>query len=201
MGKAVKGAVLALVGAGLATLAVTSANGQADIAAASPGDVIIYRDSGFRGPAVAVSAERPNLGLAWPVNSVRVKGGVWQLCSRAQYRGTCRVVVADTAMLGTPNRGMTVQSMRPLRDGGSFIGVEAHNQVLRGKYSEFHTEPDARGYRIPACPTGTPSSTCTARTADNYCRARGWSHATRSHGDMVGRRTFLADVVCENNKG
>lgn len=200
MGKLGKSIALALVGGGLAALAVTSASGQADIAA-SPGDVIIYRDSGYRGPAVAASAERPNLGLAWPVNSVRVAGGVWQLCSRPHYRGSCRVVVTDTPVLGSSNRGITVQSMRRLGGGGGFIGVEAHNQVLRGKYSEFHTEPDARGYRIPACPTGTPTSSCTAKTANNYCRSRGWQHASRSHGEVVGRRTFLGDVVCENNKG
>ena len=33
-----------------------------------PPEATIYRDAGYRGPAVFIGEEKPNLGLAWPVN-------------------------------------------------------------------------------------------------------------------------------------
>ncbi len=95
---------------------------------------------------------------------------------------------------------MTIQSVRPA-GGGGFIGVEANNQVLRGSFAEFHTEPESRGFRIPACPTGNPSSTCTLQTARAYCQGKGWNGAVHAESETVGRRQFLADVLCENNRG
>ena len=58
---------------------------------------------------------KPDLGLNWPVRSVRVKKGTWQICSRTRYRGRCAIVAADDPDL----RGRTgffdmVQSMRPM---------------------------------------------------------------------------------------
>jgi hypothetical protein len=164
---------------------------------ARPAEATIYRDSGYRGPAVFVAEAKPDLGLAWPVNSIRVTSGTWELCERTNYRGPCRTVQSDEFVLGTQMRGMTVQSMRPAgQSGGSFIGVEARDQVVTGSFAEFHTEPQTRGYRIPACPVGRPTANCAARTADNYCRAIGWNGSAREHLQTVGRVVFLADVLC-----
>jgi len=161
--------------------------------------VTIYRDTYYRGSAVFVGSEKSNLGLAWPVKSVRVYSGSWEFCERPNFGGECRTFTRDTAILGSTAIGMTFQSIRPT--GGSLIGVEAKNQVLRGKFAEFHTQPDSRGYRIPACPTGRPSSSCTKRTADAYCRTSGWAHSVSSESETIGRRQYLADVLCENSKG
>lgn len=158
----------------------------------------IYRDGGYRGPAVFVDGDRPDLGLAWPVNSVRVSGGRWILCEKTQYRGKCRTIDADTPMLGSMLRGVTIQSMRPEWTSGIGIGVEANDQVVRGTFAEFHTQPASRGYRIPACPTGRATANCAARTADNYCRSIGWNGSAREHMENVGRVAYLADVLCVN---
>jgi hypothetical protein len=179
-----------------ALLGAVAGNAQED-KMARPAEATIYRDAGYSGPAVFVGEANPDLGLAWPVNSVRVKNGTWEMCERTNYRGPCRTVQSDQPVLGSRSRGMTIQSMRPVgQSGGSFIGVEARNQVLTSFFAEFHTEPQARGYRIPACPLGRVSANCAARTADNYCRSVGWNGSAREHMQTVGRVVFLADVLC-----
>ncbi|WP_086608459.1 beta/gamma crystallin-related protein [Erythrobacter donghaensis] len=182
-------AVAALVGADIGSA-------QTD-KMARPAEATIYRDAGFNGPAVFVGEAKPDLGLAWPVNSIRVTGGTWELCERSYYRGNCKTYTSDQPVLQSPSRGMTFQSMRPIgRSGGSFIGVEARDQVTSGLFAEFHTEPGTRGYRIPACPMGRATAKCAARTADNYCKAIGWNGSAREHMQTVGRVVFLADVLC-----
>ena len=76
--------VAASVGAGF----LATSNAQTpDDKMYRPPEATIYRDAGFRGPAVFIGEAKPNLGLAWPVNSVRVTNGQWQLCERMRYRG------------------------------------------------------------------------------------------------------------------
>ncbi len=190
---------------GIAALVATASfiGATAVLGQDSPGrrdsGVTMYRDSFHRGPAVYVDGARANLGLAWPVNSIRVYSGSWDLCERPNYQGNCRTLTKDTTILGSTKRGMTVQSIRPT--GGGLIGVEADNKILRGRYTEFHTQPESRGYRIPACPVGRPTSSCTKRTADAYCRSAGWARSANAESETVGIRGYLADVLCENNKG
>lgn len=170
---------------------------QTDKMARPAAEATIYRDAGFQGPAVFVGQANPNLGLAWPVNSIRITSGTWELCERTNYRGDCRTYTSDIPVLKDPFRGLTIQSMRPIgQSGGSFIGVEARDQVTTGQFAEFHTQPASRGYRIPACPLGRVSANCAARTADNYCRGIGWNGSAREHMETVGRVVFLADVLC-----
>lgn len=171
---------------------------QTDKMARPVAEATIYRDTDYRGPAVFVGEANSNLGLAWPVNSIRVTSGTWELCERPNYQGTCRTYDRSTPVLLSRSRGLTIQSMRPTGQagGGSFIGVEARDLVTTGVFAEFHTEPAARGYRIPACPIGRVTANCAARTADNYCRTIGWNGSAREHLQTVGRAVFLADVLC-----
>lgn len=165
-------------------------------------EATIYRDANFQGPAVFVGQSNANPGLAWPVNSIRVNAGTLQLCERVNFRGNCRTVDRDQALLGSRQRGMMVQSIRLVSATGgesSFIGVEAGNQVTRGAFSEFHTQPESRGYRIPACPTGRTTGSCLSRTADSYCRTEGYRSSTYRMSQSVGQRTYLADVLCTNS--
>ena len=184
----------------LALMAVAGAGaGQAqDDKMARPAEATIYRDANYSGPAVFVGQPQPDLGLAWPVNAIRVKSGTWELCERINYQGTCRTYDRDTPVLLSRSSGLTIQSMRPVGagGGGSFIGVEARDQVTTGTFAEFHTQPASRGYRIPACPTGRVTSSCAARTADSYCRTMGWNGSAREHMQTVGRVAYLADVLC-----
>lgn len=164
-----------------------------------PPEATIYRDAGYRGPAVFVGEAKTNLGLAWPVNSVRVASGRWELCERTRYRGQCRTVERDTPMLGSVLRGMTVQSMRPVGGGGGGgwnPNPPANDQSTRGNFAEFHTQPSTNGYRVLACTSGSATAACAARSADTWCRSIGWNGSTREHMETVGRREYLADVLC-----
>lgn len=161
-------------------------------------EATIYRDVGYNGPAVALSDSNPNMGLAWPVNGIRVKAGVWQLCEQRNYRGRCRTYDRDTPMLGSIRRGVTVQSIRLLGSGpgGWNPGEQAYDQTVRGNFAQFHTQPSVNGYRVQSCPTGSATAACASRNADAFCRANGWNGSAREHQETVRGRVYLADVLC-----
>lgn len=190
---------IAMIAAGVAGLgSLTSAAAQEDKMwrpEAAP-EAIIYRDMGYQGPAVNVSEPQTNLGLAWRVNAVRVVSGQWQICERANYRGSCQVVTRDTPMLGSPLRGRPIQSMRPL--GYSAPGEPGDNQSLRGMAAEFYPKPAMRGRRVEACPTGSATSACAERNALRFCKSMGWPRSTRQAMETVRGRAYLADVLCSN---
>lgn len=160
-------------------------------------EATIYRDAAYRGPAVSVAEEKSNLGLSWPVNSIRVARGRWELCERSRFRGQCRTIDRDTPMLNNVLRGMTVQSMRPVRGGGGWNpNPPANDQTVRGNFAEFHTQPGTGGYRVLACTSGSATANCAARTADSWCRSIGWNGSAREHLESVSGRVYLADVLC-----
>jgi hypothetical protein len=163
-----------------------------------PPEATIYRDATYRGPAVFIGEAKPNLGLSWPVNSIRVKSGRWELCERARYRGPCRTVDRDTPMLGKLLRGITIQSIRPLGTGGGNWNPAppANDQVARGSFAEFHTQPAKSSYRILACESGSATANCAAQAADTYCRSIGWNGSAREHMETINGRIYLADVLC-----
>lgn len=184
----------ALVFAGSASLATSSAQ-TPDDRMYRPAEATIYRDAAYRGPAVFIGEAKPNLGLAWPVNSIRVTQGRWELCEKTRYRGTCRTVDRDTPMLGNILRGITVQSMRPA-GGGSDPYPPANDQSVRGNFAEFHTQPMSGRTRVLACASGSGTANCAARTADSWCRSIGWNGSAREHMETVNGRIYLADVLC-----
>lgn len=158
-------------------------------------EAIIYRDAGFNGPAVNVTQAQPNLGLAWRVNSIRVRSGRWELCERTNFRGTCRSYNADTPMLGNLLRGITVQSIRP--SGGSGGGeTPGNNPSLRGMAAEFYPAPALQGRRVLACTRGSATANCAAQSADRFCQQFGWTGSARQAMETVSGRVYLADVLC-----
>lgn len=163
-----------------------------------PPEATIYRDAAYKGPAVFIGSEKSNLGLAWPVNSIRVASGRWELCQKTRYRGTCRIVERDTPMLNNILRGITIQSMRPVSGGGGGWNPmpPANDQVARGNFAEFHTQPSQGSYRVLACTRGSATANCAAQTADSWCRSIGWNGSAREHMETVSGREYLADVLC-----
>ena len=163
-----------------------------------PPEATIYRDAAYKGPAVFIGSEKSNLGLAWPVNSIRVASGRWELCQKTRYRGTCRIVERDTPMLNNILRGITIQSMRPVSGGGGGWNPmpPANDQVARGNFAEFHTQPSQNQYRVLACTRGSATANCAAQTADSWCRSIGWNGSAREHMETVSGREYLADVLC-----
>lgn len=165
-----------------------------------PPEATIYRDAAYKGPAVFIGEAKPNLGLSWPVNSVRVKSGRWELCDRTRYRGNCRIIERDTPMLNNILRGITVQSIRPVGGGGGGGGWNpqppANDQMVRGNFAEFHTQPSQGNFRVPACTRGSATASCAAQSADTWCRSIGWNGSAREHIETVAGREYLADVLC-----
>lgn len=190
-------AAAVLMGAGL--LATSSAQTPEDRLYRPP-EATIYRDAAYKGPAVFIGEAKPNLGLAWPVNSVRVANGRWELCEKTRYRGACRTIDRDTPMLNNIMRGLTIQSIRPVGSGGGGGGWNpqppANDRVARGNFAEFHTQPATGNYRVLACSSGAATASCAARTADTWCRSVGWNGSAREHMETVAGREYLADVLC-----
>ena len=73
---------------------------------------IIYRDIGYRGPAVTLTGPRPDLDLQWPIRSIRVHRGVWELCARRNYHGRC--VIYEASERSIPSAVEYTQSARPV---------------------------------------------------------------------------------------
>jgi hypothetical protein len=165
------------------------------------GEATIYRDVGFQGPAVFVGEAKTNLGLSWPVRSIRVRSGLWELCARTRYRSPCVKVSADEADLRRVSRVLyAVQSMRPL--GGPAIQPPVQpidppaGTSLRGMSAEFFPAPGRSGYRILSCPNGGSTANCAAQTADNYCKSIGYGGSASQTQETVNGRVYLADVLC-----
>lgn len=159
-------------------------------------EATIYRDAAYNGPAVYVNGARPNLGLVWRVNSIRVKSGSWQLCERPNYQGRCVTFQRDTPMIRL-NQGEVFQSMRPLNGTpGPGPAPGGQGPSLRGMAAEFFTAPARGGQRVLACSRGNATANCAAQTADQFCRSAGWTASAREAMQTVNRRVYLADVLC-----
>ena len=83
----------------------------AQTSGAGPAVATLYRDVGYRGPSITIMDTRPDLNLPWPVRSVRIQSGVWELCQRANFRGRCtRYTSSDSSI---PSAREYTQSARP----------------------------------------------------------------------------------------
>lgn len=166
-------------------------------------EATIYRDSNYRGPAVAVERDQANLGLAWGVRSIRVRSGTWQLCPETNYRGNCITVDRDTPDLGLRLGLMRrLQSMRPLggNGGGDGGGAPGDMRSLRGMAAEFYPAPSTRREgRVLACRRGNATANCARTTANEFCRSMRWNGSARQGMQTVGRQVYLADVLCVNS--
>jgi len=161
------------------------------------GEATIYRDLNFQGPAVFVGEAKENLGLAWPVRSIRVRSGTWELCARTRYRSPCAKVSADESDLRRVSRVLyAVQSMRPVGYAPPVQPDPPAGTSLRGMSGEFFPAPGRNGYRILSCPNGGSTANCAAQTADNYCKSLGYGGSASQTQETVYNRVYLADVLC-----
>ena len=188
-------AALVLGGIGVASLA-TPVFSQDDRMYRPPArpEATFYRDANYSGPAVYVNEAKSNLRLTWPVNSIRIASGRWELCERPNFRGTCRTYDRDKPLLNRLLRGHEVQSIRPLGWGGA----AGNNPSLRGMAAQFYSAPARDGYRVQACSRGNANAACASRTADEFCVAMGWHTSAREAMETVSGQVYLADVLCSN---
>ena len=91
----------------LAFLSLNAPLGESPSATAT-----LYRDVGYRGPSITVTDTRPDLDLPWPVRSVRIQSGVWELCQRANFRGRCTRYESSESSI--PSAREYTQSARPV---------------------------------------------------------------------------------------
>lgn len=178
------------------------------IAAPALASVTVYRDPGFRGPAVAVERANANLGLRFPVSSVRVARGEWELCSEPNFRGRCLLVAQNTANLrATYGWAGPLQSVRPRNDGPPPFGPPpgggggGRSETLRGMASQFWPAPRTGGdgtvgSRVLACPRGSATANCASENANSFCRRQGWTRQAYNRMETEAGRNYLADVLC-----
>jgi hypothetical protein len=123
-------------------------------------EIVIYRDRNYDGPAVSIPEDQPNLRLVWTVSSARVLNGVWELCERPNYQGSCLTLSASSSNLGH----RTVQSARAVRlnAGWRVLGDAAINRVGW----------DQRTIQVRGNPTMSALRFCAERTRIRFHDAR-----------------------------
>jgi Beta/Gamma crystallin len=181
-----------------AIIVAATAMAQTDkMAPIGRGEATIYRDLNFQGPAVFVGEAKENLGLAWPVRSIRVRSGTWELCARTRYRAPCARVSADEADLKRVSRLLyAVQSMRPIGYSPPVQPDPPAGTSLRGMSGEYFPAPGRNGVRILSCSNGGSTANCAARTADDFCKSLGYGGSASQTQETVYSRVYLADVLC-----
>lgn len=185
-----------LIGAGAIAAVAATAFAADKMAPIGVGEATIYRDIGYSGPAVYINKANPNMKLSWPVRSIRVAKGTWELCARTNYRSPCiRVAGDDPNLTGRLGRYSMMQSMRPISVLPEYPTPPAGTS-LRGMAAEFFPAPGRNGYRILSCPNGGSTANCAAATADAYCKSVGWNGSTSETQETVNGRVYLADVLC-----
>lgn len=84
------------------------------------GAISLYPNRDFRGQGFDATREYSNLPR--PFNdgamSLRVRGGAWEVCVDANFRGRCQVVTRDVRDLRAMGMGQMISSVRPARGGG-----------------------------------------------------------------------------------
>ena len=77
--------------------------------------LILYARPGYRGAARVMEDEVRNIGaFANRVASVEVRGGTWELCDQAAWRGNCVTVDQDVSDLSSLGLNGSVMSARPI---------------------------------------------------------------------------------------
>ncbi|AHE55722.1 beta/gamma crystallin-related protein [Sphingomonas sanxanigenens] len=158
----------------------------------------LYRERNFAGPAVSVQRAEANLGVTWPVQSIRVQTGRWQICTGPSFTGRCDILMRDVPVIAESYR--RILSIRPVYDvapprppGGGGVGGGTGGQSLRGMAAEFFPNPRRGGVALE-CRTGTAA--CAKQTADAFCRSAGWNGSRNAALRTVARRNHVVDVLC-----
>ena len=181
-----------LVAAAILGLPLTASAQQA-------GELILYRDVGFRGESYTLRGPEEHVALGWMVRSWQAAPGeAWVVCGRDAYQQPCsRVVGSDRSVQrmvasAKPDTVAAPQAVTLEESGGG-------GQSLRGVGAEFFTAPaDDGGNRLAACDPGSPA--CGSNdAADAFCRAQGWNRAAYQRQETEGGRSWLADVLCVKN--
>ncbi|WP_332861398.1 beta/gamma crystallin-related protein [Janthinobacterium svalbardensis] len=108
-------------------------------AGASAGEMTLFKDSSFRGPAVSVRsdvADLSRLGFNDKTSSIIVRSGTWEVCQHAGYRGQCRLL-RPGRYSSMPGMNDAISSVREMNRHGHGGG---HRPDMNGAVLLF---PDA----------------------------------------------------------
>lgn len=87
------------------------------------GEITLYPSLGFRGQGFSATREFTNLPRQFNdgAMSLRVRGGAWEVCADANFRGRCQVVTRNVGDLREIGLSGAISSLRPV-DGGQWGG-------------------------------------------------------------------------------
>ena len=144
------------------------------------GEIVVYRDDGFRGASESFRGAMPDLrssGMNDAISSMRMRGD-WTACTDANFRGQCQTFSGDVSSLRAAGMNDRISSLRPGRSGGgggwgnTSITVYA-DAMYRGDSESFSREiPNMRNSglndRISSIQVRGPWQVCT----DAYFRGQ-----------------------------
>ena len=80
------------------------------------GEAIVYKDPGFRGPALVISGAEPNLAeirFNDTISSIQVHG-TWEICVDPNFRGKCTIINGSEDRLSYIRMNDNITSLRPV---------------------------------------------------------------------------------------
>jgi len=122
------------------------------------GEIVVYRDDGFRGQSESFRGAMSDLrasGMNDAISSMRMRGD-WTACTDANFRGQCQTFSGDVSSLRAAGMNDRISSLRPGRfDGGGDGGwgntsITVYEDALyRGASESFNRQiPDLRNSRL-----------------------------------------------------
>ena len=179
-------------------LAALAASLSAQAAAQEHGAAVLYSKGHFTGPSITVDGPRTKM-TPFAVKSLRIPAGsVWELCSGNTFSGCERFSRSNPAM------ARTVRSVRPVAPAiAESVALPSQGPVsgsgpsLHGLASEYFVVPAQAGSRIEVTDTAAGAASLAATA---FCRGRGWRLSAYERVQSVGGLTFLADVLCVNER-
>jgi hypothetical protein len=190
--------------------------GRVMIPSEGQGTITFYERPDFEGAAITFRQSETKVRVPFIPRSLRAEG-IWRVCSSGNFGGRC--VLVDSAHRDAQRKlgfMLTVGSVQAGDDAQAAAGVGYQGQgyggqgyqsgwsgpiggpSLRGVNVYFYAAPEIGRERIEACAGGGNYSGCAAATADRLCNYAGWPRAGSFGQQAIGRRTYLADVVCTN---
>jgi hypothetical protein len=81
------------------------------------GGAVLYADAGFSGQGIQINGAEPDLSryrFNDRASSIVVRGGVWEVCVDANFRGRCEIIDTDSSRLGDYRLNDNISSLRPV---------------------------------------------------------------------------------------
>ena len=171
---------------------------SAHAAAQGQGTATLYSKGHFAGFGMPIAGPTTNLGPL-EVKSLKIPdGSVWELCSGNTFSGCKRFSQSKEAMV------MTVRSARPVAAAipesvalPSQGPISASGPSLHGLASEYFVVPAQGGSRIEV---NEKAAGAASAAATEFCRGHGWRLSAYERVQTISGRTFLADVLCANDR-